>query len=209
MRDLQDQELDPLSLYLLELCLRGPNPWKERQQRLEVFELCLLQGAGPSPGSPLSVLIYAGRRTELIQELLDKGAEVNAFSHDMDVEFPKLPEPWSLTPFPAAVCRDNDLIVNNLLERGADLNAPALDRLGNTALQSICAWMPSTSSSSVEQMSMPLRLTSVGEPRRRSLGKQESLNWSLCFFTTARMSIRRHVRSKDGLLWMALLSRVG
>lgn len=35
--------------------------------------------------------------------------------------------------------------VNKLLERGADVNAPALDRLGKTALQSICAWNPSTS----------------------------------------------------------------
>lgn len=145
MRDLQNQEPGPLSSYLLELCLRGPNPWKERQQRLEVFECCFQQGASISPGSPLSVLIYAGGRTELIQELLDKGAEVNAFSHDMDAEFPKLSEPWSLTPLQAAAYCGNEVIVNKLLDKGADVNAPALDRLGKTALQSICAWMPSTS----------------------------------------------------------------
>jgi len=72
MRCLKDQEPDPMSAYLLELCLRGPDPWKERQQRLEVFEFCFRHGAQLSTGSPLSVLIYAGGRTKLIQELLDK-----------------------------------------------------------------------------------------------------------------------------------------
>lgn len=43
-------EPDSLSSYLLELCLRGPNPWEERRQRLEVFELCFIQGAKLSPG---------------------------------------------------------------------------------------------------------------------------------------------------------------
>lgn len=142
MRSLSDQEPESLSSYLLELCLRGLNPWKERQQRLEAFEFCFRQGAKLSPGSPLSVLIYAGGRTELIQELLDMGAEVNAFSHDMDAEFPKLSEPWSLTPLQAAASCGNEEVVNKLLERGADVNAPALNRLGKTALQSICGWIP-------------------------------------------------------------------
>lgn len=145
LRGLNNQKPDFLSAYLLELCLRGPNPWRERQQRLEVFEFCFRQGAKLSPGSPLSVFIYAGGRTELVQELLDKGAEVNAFSYDMDAEFPKLSEPWSLTPLQAAAFSGNEVIVNKLLERGADVNAPALNRLGKTALQSICAWIPSTS----------------------------------------------------------------
>lgn len=145
MRDVEDHEPDSLSAYLLELCLRGPNPWAERQQRLEVFEFCFRQGAKLSPGSPLSVLIYAGGRTELIQELLDKGAEVNAFSHDMDADFPKQSEPWSLTPLQAAASCGNEVVIIELLERGADVNAPALGRLGKTALQSICAWNPSAS----------------------------------------------------------------
>lgn len=145
MRDVEDHEPDSLSAYLLELCLRGPNPWTERQQRLEVFEFCFRQGAKLSPGSPLSVLIYAGGRTELIQELLDKGAEVNAFSHDMDADFPKQSEPWSLTTLQAAASCGNEVVINELLERGADVNAPALGRLGKTALQSICAWNPSAS----------------------------------------------------------------
>lgn len=143
IRHLKDNQPDSkLSAYLLELCLRGPDPWKERQQRLEVFECCFRYGAKVSPGSPLSVLIYAGGRTELIQELLAKGAEVNAYSHDMESEFPKLSEPWSLTPLQAAAFCGNETIVNDLLERGADVNAPALGRLGKTALQNICAWMP-------------------------------------------------------------------
>lgn len=139
-----DQPDSKLSAYLLELCLRGPDPWKERQQRLEVFECCFNHGADISPNSPLAVLIYAGGRTELIQELLARGAEVNAYSHDMELEFPKLSEPWSLTPLQAAAFCGNEAIVNDLLERGADVNAPALGRLGKTALQNICAWMPGT-----------------------------------------------------------------
>lgn len=145
MHDVENHEPDSLSAYLLELCLRGPNPWTERQQRLEVFEFCFLNSAKLSPGSPLSVLIYAGGRTELIHQLLDKGAEVNAFSHDMDAYFPKLSEPWSLTPLQAAAFCGNEVVVNELLARGADVNAPALGRLGKTALQSICAWNPSAS----------------------------------------------------------------
>lgn len=145
IRGLSNHEPEPLSSYLLELCLRGPNPWKERHQRLEVYEFCYQQVAELTPGSPLSVLIYAGGRTELIHELLDKSAEVNAYSHDMDAEFPKLSEPWSLTPLQAAASCGNEVIVNMLLERGAEVNAPALGRLGKTALQNVCAWIPSTS----------------------------------------------------------------
>lgn len=145
MRHLKDDQPDSkLSAYLLELCLRGLEPWKQRQQRLKVFESCFRYSADISPGSPLSVLIYAGGRTELIQELLAKGAEVNAYSYDMESEFPKLSEPWSLTPLQAAAFCGNEAIVNDLLERGADVNAPALGRLGKTALQNICAWMPGT-----------------------------------------------------------------
>lgn len=145
MRGVEDHEPDSLAAYLLELCLRGPKPWRERPERLEVFEFCFRQGAKLSLGSPLSVLIYAGGRTDLIQELLDKGAEVNAFSHDMDADFPKLSEPWSLTPLQAAAFCGNEVVVNKLLARGADVDAPALGRLGKTALQSICAWIPSAS----------------------------------------------------------------
>lgn len=63
----------------------------------------------------------------------------------MDAEFPKLSEPRSLAPLQAAAYCGSEVIFKKLLERGADVNAPALDRLGKTALQSICAWMPSTS----------------------------------------------------------------
>lgn len=102
-------------------------------------------------------MIYAGGRTELIQALLDEGAEVNAFSLDMDAEFPKRSEPWCLTPLQAAAFCGNEVIVNTLLERGADVNARALGRLGKTALQSICAWIPSTS----DERARKTRITSL------------------------------------------------
>jgi ankyrin repeat protein len=204
-------------------CLKDqePDPWKERQQRLEVFDFCFRPGAQLSTGSPLSVLIYAGGRTKLIQELLDKGAKVNAYSHDMESEFPKLPEPWCLSPLQAAALCGNEVIVNELRERGADVNAPALGRLGKTALQNICAWIPSTFEERARKNRIFHRLLEqgadvnaapaecCGRTALQVASAEGELELVLLLLDWGAGVNAPPCPRQGGLLWMALLSKTG
>lgn len=129
------------SARLLEMCLCRANPDKMEQSR-EIFEFLLKKGARLGPGSPLAEWITTGGGHQLVQEMLDAGADPNAHSFDENLPFFDAYHPYSRTPLQAAASVGDYPLVCMLMERGADLNRPAVGVNGVTALQAICAWDP-------------------------------------------------------------------
>lgn len=98
-----------------------------------LFELLFRRGAPVRPGSPLTALIRLGGSHDLIEEVIEAGADINKVS---GIHWHKL------TPLQVA-CGEGDLeLASTLLQRGADINAPALGWMGRTALQIACGWEP-------------------------------------------------------------------
>ncbi|KAI0140428.1 hypothetical protein GGR57DRAFT_520789 [Xylariaceae sp. FL1272] len=90
------------------------------------FQVNYLVTQSPSgkPGfSPLGMAVEKGR-LDMIDLLLDAGA---------NIEYPSY---WNDTVLQGAVSSKNIAIVKHLVDRGADVNAPAYDYWGSTALQS-------------------------------------------------------------------------
>ncbi|KAK0715449.1 ankyrin repeat-containing domain protein [Lasiosphaeris hirsuta] len=122
---------------ILELCasestLTGP--------RSRMFRFLLEKGADinnrwATPGdrrenSALTCIIENLGDDELAQLALDAGALVNDWGRSS----------WGgLTPIQAAAGRGHIRLVRMLLERGADINAPAAFKYGRTALQAACS----------------------------------------------------------------------
>ncbi|KAH6962033.1 hypothetical protein BKA56DRAFT_623343 [Ilyonectria sp. MPI-CAGE-AT-0026] len=121
---------------LLEACLGYQNlnyPGDFNHSRLDLFELLLRHGASATRGSPLSCLINAGGRDELVLELLTAGADVNAYATTS--------KDWAqFTPIQAAAARGNLKLVLLLVQNGADINKPPVGRFGRTTLQTACDW---------------------------------------------------------------------
>ena len=116
---------------LLEACLESVLEEK-RHQPLATFELLFQRGAPVTPGSALALLIYNGGRHGLIEDVLDAGADIHShFGHGLGV---------CLSPLQAAAGRGDQELVSMLLSRGADINQPAADICGKTALQAACEW---------------------------------------------------------------------
>ena len=128
------------SASLLESCIYFSRGLEDRRR---IFEYLLTKGAKLRPGSPLAGWIDAGGGHRLVREMLDAGADPDAYSFGTN--------PWKgrneygdrcHTPLQAAAGIGDYTLVCLLLERGADLNRPELNRYSNTALQAICAWDP-------------------------------------------------------------------
>lgn len=120
---------------LLEICLLpgGRLPQTRIPDRLAVFELLFGRGAPLWPGSALALLIHMGGRHHLIREVMDADADINGVPLMRRFRSRRI-----FTPLEAA-CRKGDFdLVSDLLQRGADVNAPALGFHGRTVLQSAC-----------------------------------------------------------------------
>jgi ankyrin repeat protein len=119
---------------LLELCLyhRQQNP----EQQIAKFEFFFRQGAPVRHGGPLALLICRGGCLELIEEVLDAGADINAYSGQHHKHAMKR------TPLQAAAAVGNLELVSMLLHKGAALNQRAVGEFGRTALQAACQWRP-------------------------------------------------------------------
>lgn len=123
------------SAQLLETCLLCP--YDSMEQGRAIFEFLLRKRARLNPGSPLAVWIDAGGGHQLVQEMLDAGADPNAHSFDT---IPNLCV--SRTPLQAAAGIGDFILVCMLMEHDADVNRPARGDGDKTALQAICAWDP-------------------------------------------------------------------
>ncbi|KAI0536533.1 hypothetical protein GGR58DRAFT_475065 [Xylaria digitata] len=121
---------------LMELCL-PPVFWsnKDYSQRLAIYELLFRLGCPILHESGLVSYISCGGRHDLIFEVLNAGADVNAY-----------PMPHSshhrYSPLQAAVRRGDLALVGQLVQRGAIVNLPARGERGRTALQAACEWTP-------------------------------------------------------------------
>lgn len=127
------------SSYILEICLEGN--YHQIGQGRKVFEFMFKNGARLQPGSPLAMWIATGGRHQLVQDMLDAGADPNAYSFDRS-SVPDGSIHLNRSPLQAAAGIGDYKLVFMLIERGADVNRPALGDSGKTALQAVCAWDP-------------------------------------------------------------------
>ena len=118
--------------YLLEACFNSRCLDAFWCPSLDTFELLFRQGAPVSPGSPLALLIYHGGRHELVEEVLEAGADINSYSGSLGND------QRCYTSLQAAAIRGDQELVFTLLQKGADINQPACGYEGRTALQAIC-----------------------------------------------------------------------
>lgn len=98
---------------------------------LAIFEHLFRHGAQLQPGSPLAAWIDAGGRAALVRDMLDAGADVNAYTRYYA---------GCTTPLQAAAAQWNPDVVLLLIHEGADVNAPAKGFCGKTALQASCRY---------------------------------------------------------------------
>ncbi|KAK2603113.1 hypothetical protein N8I77_009593 [Diaporthe amygdali] len=128
------------SAQLLEACY-DPIA-KDPEQRRKVFEFLFSKGARVTPGSPLAAWIAVGGGHQLVQEMLEQGADINAYSYWESYEQKAPPRrSWS-TPLQAAAGQGDYALVCMLLEQGADMNRPAPGGCRKTPLSAICSWDP-------------------------------------------------------------------
>jgi ankyrin repeat protein len=112
-----------------------------------VFEYLLAQGAQTSSGSPLAALVYADGPLELIEKLLAKTKDINAYCNSFSLindsrTSVTRPPPYhkiqSVSPLQAAALRGREQTIRLLLQNGAAVNCPARNSCGVTPLQAIC-----------------------------------------------------------------------
>lgn len=112
---------------LLAACLRYGD--------LETFDYLFSKGARPPVNFPVAQLIGIGGEIEIVREMLDAGADVDAYIKSCDNYY---------TALQIAAVEWRVDIIKLLLEKGADVNAPAKGPRGVTALQASCANRPET-----------------------------------------------------------------
>lgn len=141
---------DPLGSQacLLEACFQS---MPQENYEIQTFELLLRWGAPVRPGGALSRLIIHGGSDELIEQVLQAGADINSYSC-YNPNTSASAGQW--TPLQAAAERGDQNLVSKLLDGGADINKPAAGLFGKTALQAACAWEPKSINEETVRMSL-------------------------------------------------------
>lgn len=143
--------------FLLEACLAPAVGYEYldnrfKGQRLAMFEYLFRQGAEVSPGSPLTALINADGREELVRDVLHSGSDLNAsWANRNRTEF---------TPLRIAANKGDENLVRLFLREGANVNSAT--RHGLTALHAICAWFPANEEEHQRKMRICLLLIEHG-----------------------------------------------
>ncbi|KAI1387243.1 ankyrin [Hypoxylon trugodes] len=124
---------------LLEACLNpmkggikifGFSGFEERQQRHAIFELLIKHGIPIKRTRVLlPCLISQCGKPELIQQLLEEDANINAYCNSGEGC------PWRYSPIQAAAYQSNRALVDQLINMGANINQPAHRGCGQAALQ--------------------------------------------------------------------------
>ncbi|KAI1211093.1 uncharacterized protein F4807DRAFT_50092 [Annulohypoxylon truncatum] len=108
--------------------------------RLANFEQLLKRGVPARDSHVLALLILCKGRDELTQEVLNAGADINAYSQLQDKY--DLRYTLSITPIQAAASTGNRFLADQLIRMGANVNQPGLGLCARTALQAACGWRP-------------------------------------------------------------------
>lgn len=125
--DLSDPDVS--SARLLEACGFLGRCHGKDLEKVEIFESLFRNGALLRPGAPLAAWIGIGGGAELVNEMLCGGADIDTYYHGEH-------QVRTALQTAAEYCRE-DLVVL-LLQKGANVNAPARGCVGKTALQAIC-----------------------------------------------------------------------
>ncbi|KAI0856666.1 hypothetical protein F4860DRAFT_396646 [Xylaria cubensis] len=119
-----------LGSFLLEDSLVYLGEWSETDPRPRIFELLLKHGAPLYPGAVLARLIDSAAPRQLVLKLMNKGADINAYTRSRTEKY---------NAIQAASKWWDQSLVSILLERGGDINSPAVGLKGQTALQVACS----------------------------------------------------------------------
>lgn len=124
-------------------------------KNMEIFELLFRNGARLRPGAPLAAWIQMGGGAQLVKEMLCGGVDIDAYYHNGN---------RVITALQAAAGICSEELVLLLLEKGADVNAPAGDGTGrtglaryetkHTALQAICGYEPLSPAEQAQQVNI-------------------------------------------------------
>lgn len=148
--DLIDSDVP--SARVLEAC-GYTMPFLDNTERLEIFKSMFRSGALLRPGAPLAAWVGIGGGVELVNEMLCGGVDIDAYHH----------APSGVkTALQAAANMLNEKLVVLLLQKGADVNAPARGWSGSTALQAICICNPKSSTEKAQQISIINLLLAYG-----------------------------------------------
>ncbi|KAK5625177.1 hypothetical protein RRF57_000893 [Xylaria bambusicola] len=104
--------------------------WSATEPKSRVFELLLKHGAPVYPGAVLARLIDLAAPHQFVLDLMNRGADINAYTTYRTKRY---------NAIQAASKWWNQSLVSTLLERGGDINSPALGLEGETALQVACS----------------------------------------------------------------------
>ncbi|KAI0195633.1 hypothetical protein EV127DRAFT_466740 [Xylaria flabelliformis] len=145
--------------YQREIAAKNPN--------LEIYELLLEHGCPIRPKCQLAFFIDYGGRHEVIYKLLDAGADVNAYS-ESHISGSRHVKQYPIQAAARRRCKD---LLAQLLERGADINEPAIGLGGRTALQSACELTVLSAGDQMDKLSWIKTLIDLGADINAPAGK--------------------------------------
>ncbi|KAK7700984.1 hypothetical protein SLS64_010578 [Diaporthe eres] len=146
--DISDPDVP--SARLLEACGYPAGLFDENR---EIFEIIFRNGAMLRPGAPLAAWIGMGGGAGLVNEMLCGGVDIDAYYHH---------DNFANTALQAAAGKLKEELVVLLLQKGADVHAPARGVHGRTALQATCSLVPRSLTEKAQQIRIVNTLLAYG-----------------------------------------------